>query len=246
MRRMRYLRLISILLVAVSCLASGTTGHDFEHCMLTRLAQHAEVSTVVHSNSSLYSYLLQSSQQSPRWVNTPATEALFIVAPFHESQVQSAVLCGRAHGLQIRVRSGGHDYEGLSYLCRIPFIVTDRPISDRWTSTRPTRSPGSSWEPPSGSWTTVLPRRVGSTDSLELYAPASELMGTLHWRRVPYDAPEIRAYLGRRAHLTDVDGRTLDRRSMGEDLFWAIRGAGGGSFGIVVAWRSSSSGFHQP
>ena len=24
---------------------------------------------------------------------------------------------------------------------------------------------------------------------------------------------------------------------MGEDLFWAIRGGGGGSFGIVVAWK---------
>ncbi|MFQ6638102.1 hypothetical protein Gotur_013002 [Gossypium turneri] len=24
---------------------------------------------------------------------------------------------------------------------------------------------------------------------------------------------------------------------MGEDLFWAIRGGGGGSFGIVLAWK---------
>uniref|UniRef100_M8CPH9 Reticuline oxidase-like protein n=1 Tax=Aegilops tauschii TaxID=37682 RepID=M8CPH9_AEGTA len=35
--------------------------------------------------------------------------------PSDASHVQSAVLCGRGHGVRVRVRSGGHDYEGLSY-----------------------------------------------------------------------------------------------------------------------------------
>ena len=39
------------------------------------------------------------------------------------------------------------------------------------------------------------------------------------------------------AYLVDANGEFLDRDSMGEDLFWAIRGGGGGSFGIVVAWK---------
>ncbi|PHU26527.1 hypothetical protein BC332_04859 [Capsicum chinense] len=38
------------------------------------------------------------------------------------------------------------------------------------------------------------------------------------------------------ARVMDVNGNILDRE-MNEDLFWAVRGGGGASFGVILSWK---------
>ena len=39
------------------------------------------------------------------------------------------------------------------------------------------------------------------------------------------------------AQIVNVNGTILDRNSMGEDLFWAIRGGDGASFGVILSYK---------
>ncbi|KAB1206611.1 Tetrahydrocannabinolic acid synthase [Morella rubra] len=39
------------------------------------------------------------------------------------------------------------------------------------------------------------------------------------------------------AQIVSVPGTILNRESMGEDLFWAIRGGGGSSYGVILSWK---------
>ncbi|KAJ6950860.1 berberine bridge enzyme-like protein 26 [Populus alba x Populus x berolinensis] len=162
-----------------------------------------------------------------------------ILTALHEPHVQAAIICAREHNLQMKIRSGGHDYEGVSYVSEVPFFVLDmfnlRSIDVDVASET--------------AWI-----QVGATLG-EVYYRVSEKSKAHGFPAGVCPTVGVGGHFGgggygnmmRKyglsvdniidAKMVDVNGRLLDRKSMGEDLFWAITGGGGSSFGVVLAYK---------
>lgn len=167
---------------------------------------------------------------------------MVIVTPVDESQIRTTLYCARKLGIEIRIRCGGHDFEGLSYTnpTPLPFVMVDminmRSIEidvnskTAWVQGGATlgelyytiskRSSGTLGFP-GGTWSTV---GVGGLISGGGYGFLMRKYGLA-----------VDHVLD--ARFMDVNGRILNRKSMGEDLFWALRGGGASSFGVILAWK---------
>ncbi|URD98929.1 Berberine and berberine like [Musa troglodytarum] len=110
---------LSLSVVAWLCIFSVSSLSDHEsflRCFSSHVSPTANLSQLLYlADSPDYSSLLFSSIQNLRFASSETPKPLLIVAPADEFQVQASVICCRSHGLPIRARSGGHDYEGLSY-----------------------------------------------------------------------------------------------------------------------------------
>ncbi|CAI0545911.1 unnamed protein product [Linum tenue] len=202
------------------------------------------MSDLIHTpHSASYSSVFQFSIRNPRFNNTSASRRpIAIITPITVSQVQSAVLCSRRHGLQVRVRSGGHDFEGMSYISSAPsqpFLLIDLINLRNVTVDVPTKS----------AWV-----QAGAVLG-ELYHSIASASGTLAFPAGICPSVGVGGHISgggygmllRKygmaadnvldARLVDAEGRILDRAGMGEDVFWAIRGGGGNTYGVVVSWK---------
>ncbi|KAK4490232.1 hypothetical protein RD792_000892 [Penstemon davidsonii] len=163
----------------------------------------------------------------------------YIVTPVTESQIQAAVICSRASRLQIRVRCGGHDYEGLSYSSKVPFVLIDminlRSIKID-TENRVAWVQGGvllgnlSYQIAKISPNLAFPSGLCPTVGVGGHFSGGGY-GTL-FRKYGLAADNVLD-----ARIVNVNGQVLDRKSMGEDLFWAIRGGGAASFGVITSWK---------
>ncbi|GER36802.1 FAD-binding Berberine family protein [Striga asiatica] len=66
------------------------------------------------TNSS-YQPVLEAYIRNLRFNESTTLKPRLILTATHVSHIQLAVVCAKSHGLEMRIRSGGHDYEGISY-----------------------------------------------------------------------------------------------------------------------------------
>lgn len=205
---------------------------------ITCLSQ-GEVSNFSTASSAAFADFLDSSLQNLRFAEAGELKPDIIIFPKSTAEVQRAFLCSINEGYRVRVRSGGHSYEGLSSTADAPFVIidlmrmhtvtVDLVSKTTWAEAGATLGEiyyGISQLTPDYGFPAGVCPTVGSSGHFSGggYGFLSRKYGTASDNVID-------------AQLINANGQLLDRHSMGEDLFWALRGGGGGSWGIVVAWR---------
>ncbi|KAK9092257.1 hypothetical protein Syun_027168 [Stephania yunnanensis] len=148
-------------------------------------------------------------------------------------------MCRRRYGMELKVRSGGHDYEGLSYTSDVPFVVVDMA---NIRSVDVDVEDGSAWVQVGATLGEVYYNIAEKSRTYGFPAGTCPTVGVGgHFSGGGYGALVRKFGLAADniidARLVNAQGEILDKESMGKDLFWAIRGGGGGSFGIVLSWK---------
>ena len=119
-----------LLLLGFQILSSYATSDSiydkFVQCLSNHSSPSLQASSIVYAQTnSSFTTVLQSYIRNPRFITSSTPKPLIIVTPTDESQVSAAVICSRDIGIQVRIRSGGHDYDGLSYISDVPFFILD-------------------------------------------------------------------------------------------------------------------------
>ncbi|KAF0904820.1 hypothetical protein E2562_037492 [Oryza meyeriana var. granulata] len=239
----RALALVLLLSAVSSCVDAGKAKRprlskdDFLSC----LASDIPARLLYAKGSPSYGSVLTSTIRNLRYLSSKTVNPVYIVTPTDVEHIQAAVVCGRRYGVRIRVRSGGHDYEGLSYRSESPepFAIVDL---SKMRNVRVDGKARTAWVESGAQLGELYYGIAKASPTLAFPAGVCPTIGVgghfsgggfgMLLRKFGVAADNVID-----AKLIDANGKVQDRKSMGEDHFWAIRGGGGESFGIVVAWK---------
>lgn len=231
--------LVFLLLINSGCIVYGITTDGLISCLHTGGVTNLTTPSASVNNDDEYTSLLRFSLQNLRFTEPAVPKPALIIVPVNRFQVQKSVSCCIEHAWEIRVRSGGHSYEGFSSTSDIPFVLIDLMA---FHNVNVDMSSETAW--------------------VEAGATLGEVYSAIAQKSVVHGFPGgVCPTVGSGGHfsggglgflarkyglaadnvidalLIDASGEVLNRKSMGEDLFWAIRGGGGGSWGVVIEWK---------
>ncbi|XP_030480615.2 berberine bridge enzyme-like D-2 [Cannabis sativa] len=241
--------LVYFLIIIVLLIVPSLEEDQFQYQITSCLTQHnINNFTTLHSNESKYYYkLLNFSMQNLRFADPNFPKPIAIILPQNVDQIKSVVLCARNASCKIIIRSGGHSYEGTSSTIDTastantptPFVIMDLMNLNRVTVDLEDKS---AWVEGGATLGETYYAIANATNYYGFSAGSCPTVGIgghisgggfgLLSRKYGVAADNVLDAL-----LVDANGKLLDRESMGEDVFWAIRGGGGGVWGVVYAWK---------
>ncbi|KAL8189066.1 hypothetical protein R6Q57_029327 [Mikania cordata] len=231
------------LLASLSPFCSSNPIQDsFHQCLSININSLTQLPNIFFTpDNTSFTSVLNSTSQNLRCIASYSAKPELIFTPLHETHIQTAVICAKKLGIQLRFRSGGHDYEGMSYTSVMdpPYVVVDLAKLRRIDVDV---EDGSVWVEAGATVGELYYRVAEKSKTLGVLAGLCMSLGIGgHITGGAYGSMMRKYGLGADnaldAKIIDATGRILDRKGMGEDVFWAIRGGGGGSFGVIVSWK---------
>ncbi|KAK1408619.1 hypothetical protein QVD17_40548 [Tagetes erecta] len=234
--------LLLIFISTQSFTTSTSITNTFIQCLHNQSNPSFPITGALYTpGNSSYPSVLQTYIRNLRFNESTTPKPVIIITAEHVSHIQAAIICGKENQLLMKTRSGGHDLEGLSYITYTnkPFFIVDM---FNLRSIDVDIEQETAWV------------QAGATLG-EVYYRIAEKSGTHGYPAGLCPTVGVGGHISgggwgtlmRKyglsidnvvdAQLIDVNGKVLDRESMGEDLFWAITGGGGVSFGVVLAYK---------
>ncbi|KAI3994535.1 hypothetical protein MKX01_015561 [Papaver californicum] len=235
-----YILVVSLFIFSISFGASSTTieiQENFLQCL--SLNSHTYTPTYTKTNPN-YTIILESNIYNQRPLSSSTNlKPILIITPLKESHVQASVICSKKHGTQLKVRSGGHDYEGVSFVSDVPFVLVDMANLRAINVNAEDRT---AWVQSGATLGELYYRIAEKNRTLGFPAAVCTTVGVGGQFSGGGYGSLLRKYglAGDNiidVRIVDAHGRILNKETMGEDLFWAIRGGGGGNFGVVLSWK---------
>ncbi|XP_021758284.1 berberine bridge enzyme-like 8 [Chenopodium quinoa] len=237
-------------LIFVSTLVTSSNANivsnenDIQDKLIKCLTNHSldsyPISSLIYApQNTSFSIVLQSYVRNLRFNTSTTRKPLLIVTVTHVSHIQASILCAKENGIEMKVRSGGHDYEGLSYVSIVPFFVVDM---FNFRSVDVNIEDETAWVDAGAILGEVYYNIANKSDTHAYPAGVCPTVGAGgHITGGGYGNLMRKYGLTSDnlvdAKVVDVNGRILDRATMGEDLFWAIRGGGGSSFCVILSYK---------
>ncbi|PIN24096.1 Tetrahydroberberine oxidase [Handroanthus impetiginosus] len=235
--------IIFLFLYFLHTFASDTVNSDYDsfvQCFIENKIPKDQISSILYSpKNSSFTNVLQSHIRNRRFNVSTTPKPSTIITPTAESHVSAAVICSKKLKIQLKIRSGGHDFEGISYVSNQDFAIIDL---FNFRTINISLEDQTAWVQSGVSLGELYYRIWEKSNLLGFPAGVCPTVGVGgHFSGGGY-GNMLRKYGLSVDHIidaiiVDAQGRVRDRKAMEEDLFWAIRGGGGGSFGVILAYK---------